>query len=221
MLKILTVTGASTVEEPAESEGQHYTGDWHQWSSQHKPCSKGNFDVIWAPVKKKKWVLESPWSDPTPCTTNSHINLTTPSSCFHLENESLHPQSGAGLTPSTLGLQRSLWEDVNSAPSLLQKRVTQDLLNPWSRAWSTGSVREAEVKSYRTGAETTLRIKAESPEHRRPPLPPTLVGWRWGWVGGVHLPCRYQPWPFCGYSQGVVLRLFLFLLFFKILCYYS
>ena len=135
-------------------------------------------------------------------------------SCFHLENESLHPQSGAGLTPSTLGLQRSLWEDVNSAPSLLQKRVTQDLLDPWGRAWSTGSVREAEVKSYRTGAETSLRIKAESLEHRRLPLPPALVGWRWGWVGGVHLPYRYQPWPFCGYSQGVVLRGFFFSFFF-------
>ena len=103
MLKILTVTGASTEEEPAESEGQHDTGDWHQWSSQHKPWSRGNFDTVWAPVKKNE--SESPWSDPAPCITNSHINLTTPSSCFHLENESLHPQSGAGLTPSTLGFR--------------------------------------------------------------------------------------------------------------------
>ena len=124
--------------------------------------------------KKKKKVLESPWSDPTPCITNCHINLTTSSSCFHLKNGSLHPQSGAGLTTSTQGLQRSLWEDENSVPSLLQKRVTQDLLDPWSRAWSTGSVREAEVKSCRTGAETSLRTKVGSPEHRRWPLPSAL-----------------------------------------------
>ena len=103
MLKILTVTGASTEEEPAESEGQHDTGDWHQWSSQHKPWSRGNFDTVWAPVKKNE--SESPWSDPAPCITNSHINLTTPSCCFPLENGSLHPQSGAGLTPSTLGFR--------------------------------------------------------------------------------------------------------------------
>ena len=65
MLKILTVTGASTEEEPAESEGQHYTGDWHQWSSQHKPCSKGNFDVVWAPVKKKMSLrISMVWSNP-------------------------------------------------------------------------------------------------------------------------------------------------------------
>ena len=42
---------------------------------------------------------------------------------------------------------------------VLQKRVTRDLLDPWSRAWSTGSVREAEVHSCRTGAETSLRTK--------------------------------------------------------------
>jgi len=77
-------------------------------------------------------------------------------------------QSGAGLTaPYILGLQGSLWEDVNSAPSLLQKRVTQDLMDPWSRAWSTGSVREAEVKLCRAGAETSPRTEAGSPEHRR------------------------------------------------------
>ena len=160
MLKILTVTGASTEEEPAESEGQHDTGDWHQWSSQHKPWSRGNFDTVWAPVKKNE--SESPWSDPAPCITNSHINLTTPSCCFPLENGSLHPQSGAGLTPSTLGLQRSLWEDVNSAPSHLQKRVTRDLLDPWSRVWSTGSVREAEVKSRRVGADVCPKTKEGS-----------------------------------------------------------
>ena len=123
------------------------------------------------------------------------------------------PSVRAGLTTSTRGLQRSLWEDVNSAPSLLQKRVTQDLLDPWSRAWSTGSVREAEVKSCRTGAETSLRTKVGSPEQRRLLLPSVLLGWRWSWMGGEHLPCSYQPWPFCGYSQGVVLRGFFFLNF--------
>jgi len=65
----------------------------------------------------------------------------------------------------------SLWEDVNSAPSLLQKRVTGDLLDPWSRAWRTGSVREAEVKPCRAGAETSPRTEAGSPEHRRQSSP--------------------------------------------------
>ena len=44
-------------------------------------------------------------------------------------------------------------------PSLLQKRVTQDLLDPWSRAWSTGAVREAEVKLCGAGAETSLKTE--------------------------------------------------------------
>ena len=57
----------------------------------------------------------------TPLPQHTHTLLFSPtsvgpSSCFHLENGSLHPQAGAGLTPHTLGLQRSLWEDVNSAP---------------------------------------------------------------------------------------------------------
>ena len=112
-------------------------------------------------------LIQSPLS---PTHLFSH-RLIYPSSCFHLENRSLHPQVGAGLTLCTLGLQRSLWEDVNSAPSLLQKRVTWDLLDPWSRAWSTGSVREAEGKPYRPGAETSPRTKAGSPEHRRQSSP--------------------------------------------------
>ena len=65
--------------------------------------------------------------------------------------------------PCTLGLQRSLWEDVNSAPSFPQKRVTRDSLDPWSRAWSTGSVREAEVKAHRAGADVCPKFKEGSP----------------------------------------------------------
>ena len=49
--------------------------------------------------------------------------------------------------------------------------MTQDLLGPWSRAWSTGSVREAEVKPCGAGAETSPRTEAGSPEHRRQPSP--------------------------------------------------
>jgi len=45
--------------------------------------------------------------------------------------------------------------------------VTRDLLDPWSRVWSTGSVWEAEVKPCRAGAETSPRTEAGSPEHRR------------------------------------------------------
>ena len=33
------------------------------------------------------------------------------------------------MTPYTLQLQRSLWDNVNSAPSLLQERVTQNLMD--------------------------------------------------------------------------------------------
>ena len=139
-------------------------------------------------------------------------------SCFHLENESLHPQSGAGLTPSTLGLQRSLWEDVNSVPSLLQKRVTQDLLDPWSRAWSTGSVREAEVNPCRARAETSPGTKAGIPEHRKQSWTP---GYGAGCAGSI-CSVAISSWLFCGYSQGVVLRGFFFPSFFKkILYYYS
>ena len=100
-----------------------------------------------------------------------YVNKSAPRSCLHLASESFHPQAGAGLTPCTLGLQRSLWEDVDSVPSLLQKRVTRDLLDPWSRAWSTGSVREAEVKSCGAGAETSARTEVGSPEHRRQSSP--------------------------------------------------
>ena len=53
--------------------------------------------------------------------------------------------------PCTLGLQRSLWQDVNSAPNLLQERVTQDLLDPWSRAWSTGQ--SGRLRVSRAGLE--------------------------------------------------------------------
>ena len=79
-------------------------------------------------------------TDPvTPLPRHTHTLLFSPasvgpSSCFHLENQSLHPPAGAELTsppsPHTLGLLRSLWEDVNSAPNLPQKTVTQDLLEP-------------------------------------------------------------------------------------------
>ena len=104
----------------------------------------------------------------TPLPQHTHTLLFSPtsvgpSSCFHLENGSLHSQAGAGLTPHTLGLQRSLWEDVNSAPSLPQKRLTRDLLDPWSRAWSTGSVREAEGKSCTAGADLCPKTKEGSP----------------------------------------------------------
>ena len=85
-------------------------------------------------------LIPSPTPNLFPLNTNIHSSQLL----LSLENGSLHPQSGAGLTPCTLGLQRSLWEDVNSASSLLQESMTQDLLDPWSRAWSTGSIREAE-----------------------------------------------------------------------------
>ena len=49
---------------------------------------------------------------------------------------------------------------MNSEPSLPQKRVTPDLLDPWSRAWSTGSGREAEGNSCGAGAETSPRTEA-------------------------------------------------------------
>ena len=64
-------------------------------------------------------------------------------------------------------------------PRLPQNRVIRDLLDPWSRAWSTGSVREAEVKSCRAGVETSLKTEAGSPEHRRQSL---LLGC-WGGDG--------------------------------------
>lgn len=76
--------------------------------------------------------------------------------------------------PCTLRLQRPLWEDVNSAPSLPQKRVTRDLLDPWSRAWSPGSVREAEVKPCGAGAETSPRTEAGS-----------LDPWSRAWITGA------------------------------------
>ena len=85
--------------------------------------------------------------------------------------------------PCTLGLQRSLWEDVNSAPSLPQKRLTRDLLDPWSRAWRPGSVREAEDKPCRAGAGTSPRTKAGSPEHRRQSSP--LGCWGGGGLGNT------------------------------------
>ena len=163
---------ASTEEEPAELGGQHYTRDWHQWSSHCKPCSRGILILFEHQSKKMSLRISMVWSNPL----HHHFPHKPDNSqlLFSSGKWVSPPSVRAGLTTSTRGLQRSLWEDVNSAPSLLQKRVTQDLLDPWSRAWSTGSVREAEVKSCRTGAETSLRTKLGSPEHRRWPLPSAL-----------------------------------------------
>ena len=119
---------------------------------------------------------------------------------FHLENGSLHRQAGARLTPCILGLQRSLWEDVNSAPTLLQKRVARDLLDPWS----TGSVGEAEVKPCGAEAGTSPRTEAGRPEHRRQSSPPGLLGWRWGRgeTPAVQLSALTVPWfPSGGSSE--------------------
>ena len=103
---------------------------------------------------------------------------------------------------------------MNSAPSLLQERVTQDLLDPWSRAWSTGSVREAEVKPCKAGAKTSPRTEAGSPEHRRQPSPLVvgvgmgLGGWGWGWAGGEHLLCWYQLLTLQWLPSGEVVNFF-------------
>ena len=62
------------------------------------------------------------------------------------------------------------------------------LTDPWRRAWSTGSVREAEVKSCGAGAETSPRTEAGSPEHRRQSSP--LGCWGGdaaGWAGSICL----------------------------------
>ena len=59
-------------------------------------------------------------------------------------------------------------------PSLLQKRVTQDLLDSCSRAWSTGSVREAGVKPCKTGAGYELSKLLE------------MVKGRGSWCAAVH-----------------------------------
>ena len=104
---------------------------------------------------------------PSPSHTFFFTHTSSFSSCFHWKKG----QSGAGLTPPTFWDYRGLWEDVNSAPSLPQKRMTPDLLDPWSRAWSSGSVREAEVKPCGAGAETSPRTEAGSPEHRRQSSP--------------------------------------------------
>ena len=116
---------------------------------------------------------------PSPTHTFFSHTLPAPSSCFHWKTG----QSGARLTPPPyiLGLQGSLWEDVNSAPSLPKKRVTPDLLDPWSRAWSTGSVTEG--KSCRAGAETSPRTEAGSAEHRRQSSP--LGCWGGGGLGNT------------------------------------
>ena len=68
---------------------------------------------------------------------------------------------------------------MNSAPSLPQKRVTRDLLDPLSRAWSTGSVREAEVKPCGAGAEISPRTEAGSPCEQK-----TTFCWGGDGVGG-------------------------------------
>ena len=63
---------------------------------------------------------------------------------------------------------------MNSAPSLLQKRVTQDILGPWSRAWSTGSVWEAEFKPCGAGAGYELSKLLE------------MMKDKGGWCAAVH-----------------------------------
>ena len=86
-------------------------------------------------------LIPSPTPNLFPLNTNLHSSQLLLSSGKRASPPSVR---GWADPPCTLGLQRSLWEDVNSAPSLPQESMTQDLLDPWSRAWSTGSVREAE-----------------------------------------------------------------------------
>ena len=127
------------------------------------------------------------WSNlPPPFLTHTHTHTCThtpqtPAPALICKTGPSSPSKELGWHPCTLGLQRSLWEDVSSAPSLPQKRVTWDLLDPWNRTWSPGSVREAEVKPCGAGAETSLKTEAGSPEHRRQSLNP--------WVGGVGNTC--------------------------------
>ena len=104
----------------------------------------------------------------------SHKHNSSQLLLFSSEKRVSPPSDWSQAAPPTphSGLQRSLWEDVNSAPSLPQKRVTRDLLDPLSRAWSTRAVREAEVKSHRAGAMHVRKPKREVPEHRRQPLTP-------------------------------------------------
>ena len=96
---------------------------------------------------------------------------------------------------------------MNSTPSLPQKRVTRDLLDPWSRAWSTGSVREAEVKPGRAGAETSPRTEAGSPEHRKQSSPLSC----WGGDGAGWAGSSVTISPDSSAVGGVVLRDFFYM----------
>ena len=133
-------------EAAADMVGRQETGDWRQWY----PYPKLYVRVL--------WVLSEHQSKTSPRASGHRSNLSQPLLFSHKHNSSqlllLSPGKrgsppsvrGRAHPPCTLGLQRSLWEDVNSAPSLPQKRVTRDLLDPWSRAWSTGAVGKPEVK---------------------------------------------------------------------------
>ena len=155
--------------------GQKETGDWRQWYPNHKLYAR----VI--------WVLSEHQSKTGRRAFGHRSHLSQPLLFSHKHNSSqlfllssgkwVSPHSGwSRADPCTLGLQRSLWEDVNSAPSLLSKRVTRDLLDPWSRAWSTGSVRGAEVKSCSAGADLCPKTKEGSPWAEKTTVNPWVVG---------------------------------------------
>ena len=155
--------------------GQKETGDWRQWYPNHKLYVR----VI--------WVLSEHQSKTGRRAFGHRSNVSQPLLFSHKHNSSqlLLLSSGKQVSslsgwsradPCTLGLQRSLWEDVNSAPSLLQERLTRDLLDPWSRAWSTGSVREAEGKSCTAGADLCPKTKEGSPWAEKTTLNPWVVG---------------------------------------------
>ena len=158
--------------------------------------------------------MQGHWSSHSPSPAHTHTSLFT---C--ISRPQLLLSSGKSVWPPpparTLGLQRSLWEDVNSVPSLPQKTVSQDLLDPWSSAWSTGSVREAEGKLCRAGAETSPRTEVGSPEHRRQSSP--LGCWGGDEVGQVRsiYSVVISPWHFCAYPRGRFGEGFFFLIVIK------
>ena len=101
---------------------------------------------------------------PTPSFTNTTVLISV---SFQLKNRSLHPQAGARLTPLHSGVAEVSLGGYELSAQSPTGEGDPKLNGSWSRAWSTGSVREAEVNPCRAGAEISPRTEAGSPEHRR------------------------------------------------------
>ena len=151
--------------------------------------------------QSRKWALESPGSYPNPL----------PLLCKQISSQILSSSGKWVFLPS--GWSRADPHALWDCRGLFGRMWTQCPVS-YRRGWpETYWILGAEPGAL--GQSGRLRLSCVGLElgHLQEPKPgvlsaedgphPGLLGWGWA---GKHLQCCYQPWLFCGYSQGVVLR---------------